>query len=138
MELKGAKELADQLKKFGPKVSRKAADKGVRKAALYARREFKAAAPRRSGQLRKAIKFKYSVKSGRAWIGLRERYYYKTLEYGRKGGSPMHPFFARAWRRIRRKVASTIVEETRTALYEEAGLEYIRSKARNNRRGRNG
>ena len=151
MELIGAKQLMADLKKFGPKVAKRAGNKGTRKAAMFLRREFKAAAPKRTGTLRRAIGFKYSVRSGRAWVGLRKtgadtkafgsgaqiRYYYKTLEFGRAaskraaGSPPMHKFFERTWERNKRRAASIMIKETQAAVIEEAAVEYFRSKARN-------
>ena len=135
IELVGAKELSKQLKEFGPKVSKRAANTGIRKAAMQVRREFKAAAPRgKTGNLRRSIKMKYSPRSGRAWVGLRDRFYYKTLEFDSARGRPLYPFMEKAWNKIRKNVAQMMITETRKALYEEAGKEFIRSKARNRRR----
>ena len=129
MKLQGADALLKDLKAFGPSVSQKAAKTGVRKAAQYLRREFKREAPRVSGTLRKSIKLKMG-RDGKAWVGLRERYYYKTLEFGRKGGPPLHPFFERVWNQHRGQAAQMIVDETRKAVYVEAGKVYARSRTR--------
>jgi len=133
MKLNGVTELLKDMKAFGPTVSKKAADVGVRKAAAMLRREFKKAAPKRSGTLRKAIKLKYSRRSGKAWVGLRERYYYKTLEMQSERGAPLHPFFEKTWNRHKNTAADMIVSETRKALYTEAGKVMARSRMRRKR-----
>jgi len=139
MELIGALELEKELKAFGSKVAKRAANSGTRKAAMHLRRAFKAAAPRVTGTLRKSLTYRYYPRSGVALVGLRKtpgdanakiRYYYKTLEFGRKGGRPLNPFFAKTWNKNKRKAARIMVKETRIALYEEAGKEFIRSKRR--------
>ena len=133
MKLQGADVLLKEMKAFGPTVSKKASATGVRKAGALLRRKFKAAAPRSSGKLRKSIKMKYSRRSGKVWVGLRENYYYKTLEFGRKGGAPLHPFFERTWNEHKGQAAQLIINETRKALYVEAGKVMARTRTRRRR-----
>lgn len=130
MKLNGADVLLKEMKAFGPTVSKKAGDAGVRRAAMFLRREFRRAAPRETGTLRKAIKYKYSRRLGKAWVGLRERYYYKTLEFDSARGQAMRPFMERAWDKDKRGVADLIIRETRKALYVEAGKVAARTRMR--------
>jgi HK97 gp10 family phage protein len=133
MKLEGVEALLKDMRAFGPSVSKKAADQGVKKAGAYLRKQFRAAAPRRSGLLRKSITMKYYRKSGKLWVGLRKNAYYKTLEYGREGTGPMHPFFEKTWNAHRRHAAQMIIKSARRALYEEAGKVYAKSKTRRKR-----
>jgi HK97 gp10 family phage protein len=48
------------------------------------------------------------------------RFYYKTLEFGREGGPPLHPFFLNAYNSARSETAQKIIEETKKAVYTEA------------------
>lgn len=141
IELVGLNELKRELAKFGPKVEQRARKKGLRRVAVNLRRYFKSQAPKgATGELRKSIKFKVARKRASAWIGLRDRFYYKTLEFGRRehvrGGSlieeqePSHPWFMEAWEVVRSRTRQQLVTELRKALYEEARLEYQRSLKR--------
>ena len=133
MKLEGVEGLLKDLKALGPRAATRAGDTGTRKAAMLLRRRLRNSAPRQSGNLRKAIKYKYYKKSGKAYVGLRERYYYKTLEFGRKGGPPLRPFFEKAWKKSRREVTRVMIEETRKAVYFEAGKVYANSLRRRRR-----
>lgn len=134
MKLVGMDALLKDMKAFGPTVAKKGADVGVRKAAQMLRKKLRHAAPRKSGVLRKSIGYKYSRRTGRAWVGLRERFYYKTLEFDSNRGKALHPFFKKTWEANKREAAQMIVDEARKALYKEAGKVMARSKTRN--RGR--
>ena len=137
MKLVGADILQKELKAFGPTVGKKGGQKGVRKGAQMLRRELRRAAPKRSGTLRKALQIKVSRRNPIAWVGLRKikgepkgRWYYRTLEFGREGGQPLHPFFEKAAENVSQSVAQTIVSEARKALYEEAGKVLARTRFR--------
>lgn len=124
--LKGGKELAALLKEFPARTQVRVTKTGLRRAANRTRLILQRAAPKVSGKLRKAIKVKMGRK-GKAWIGLRERYYYKTLEFDSARGAPLHPFFLAAWTANEQQVAQMLIDETRKALFVEAGK--IRAKA---------
>lgn len=130
MKLAGIDALLKDMKAFGPTVAKKGADAGVRKAAQMLRKRLRHAAPRKSGVLRKSIGYKYSRRSGKAWVGLRERFYYKTLEMNTAKGAPTHPFFEKTWNAHRKEAAQMIVDEARKALYTEAGKVMARSVGR--------
>lgn len=148
-ELHGARELARELAKFPDRVARRAADRGIRRTAVLLRREFRAAAPIGTGHLRSAITYRYSARTGRAYIGLGKSgkkfegagghrgvpFYYKTLEFDTARGPALRPFFERTWNRVRMSTARNLIREVKTALAFEAGKEYQRSLARM-RRGR--
>jgi len=179
--IKGARELIEELKLFGPDVAAAAIKDGVGKAArelaTATRRAAYAGAPKTpkgfKGTLRKAIRAVVGKRGdgfGKAWVGLkrirgesRVRFYYKTLEFGRKpskrtdrkrgkhqvidrfrrpinrwafhkskvAGSqhPLRPFFAAAWRANRERIAQTIVDATRAAVFVRAGKTYARTRA---------
>jgi len=156
MKLIGADELLKNMRIIGPKVSKKASDQGVRAALRLLKRNFKAAAPKRTGELRRSIGMRYYPRSGIGLVGLRKTgadikafgagrakvpYYYKTLEYGRKASNrqgpspPMAPFFGKVWDRFKGSAAQTIIQEAKVALYAEATKEYQRSLRRKQRYG---
>jgi HK97 gp10 family phage protein len=143
LELKGADFLLKKLEAMGPTVSNKAARRGVTKAAMFARRELRKAAPDGpSGNLKKAISYKTYGRPAKggpkiAYIGLRKqkgedrgRWYYRTLEFPHARGAPYNTFFESAWNGIKGKVAQMIVDETTKALYAEAAKVYRQSLAR--------
>lgn len=130
MKLEGAQELMRELAKFGPRVEQNASAKGLRKAGQYLNKEFKRAVPKRTGLLRKSLGYKYSRRSRRVYVGLRKNFYYKTLEFGREGGAPLNPFFERVYDQHKAAAAQLIVNETRKAVYYEAGRVYARSARR--------
>lgn len=132
LTLNGADVLLKEMKAFGPTVAEKATVTGLRKASRLLAKEFKRSVPnstgRSTGRLRRQIKYKVSRRAKKAWVGLRKGrgetnilYYYKTLEFGRDGGPPLAPFMALAWNDVRASAADLIIEETRKALYVEAG-----------------
>ena len=116
IELNGVQLLQKELMRFGPVVAKKGRDTGIRTAAVHMRRELKAAAPRgKTGELKKNIGYKYSRKSGKAWVGLRPRtkrkgygtkggvFYYKVLDFGRP--VPCDPgLFERLKRHLQRRL----------------------------------
>jgi hypothetical protein len=140
--------LKAELKTFPDKVQTRVIQTGVRKAAAQLRTAFRRgayAAPlapgyRRTGKLRLALRSQVGRKpknKGKAWVGLkkipgegRARNYYRTLEFGRKGGPPLRPFFGKVWNAQRGTVGAILVAETRKALAHEAGKAYGRSKGR--------
>lgn len=118
--LNGGKELAALLKSFPQKTQARVTKTGLRRAANKTRSVLRRAAPKISGRLRNAIKVKLG-RRGKAWIGLRERYYYKTLEFDSARGEPLRPFFLAAWNAHEKQIAQMLIDETRKALYVEAG-----------------
>lgn len=143
MQLKGADFLTKKLEAMGPTVSNRAASRGVQKAAMYARKEFRKEAPRgETGKLRKSITVKAygRPKNGgkkKAYVGLRKikgesqgLWYYRTLEFPHARGEPYKPFFEKTWESIKRKAAQMIIDETTKALYAEAAKVYRQSLSR--------
>lgn len=138
---RGFRDLQRELVKFGPRVDNRARKTGLRKTSQAVRRHLKSKAPEgETGNLRKSIGYKVARRSPRAWIGLRDRFYYKTLEFGRKEHTrrgaviaeqpPMNQWFSRAWRVIENRIQSMLINEYRKATLTEARKEYQRSKAR--------
>jgi HK97 gp10 family phage protein len=130
MKLVGLDGLLKDFKEMPDAVASRAADKGIREAAMFLRNRFKKAAPKRSGTLRKSIKFKYSRKSKRAWIGLRKNQFYKTLEFDTARGPAMHPFFKDTYERNKVKAANIVVRAASLALEFERTKMLARSRAR--------
>jgi hypothetical protein len=126
IELVGARELNELLNQFPGRVAVAARKTGIRRAAAKMRTYLRRAAPKRSGELRKSIGVAFS-KRGTAYVGLRTRYYYKTLEFGRRGGPPLHPFFLATVERHKAEIAQMMVDEARKALYREAGKAFAQS-----------
>ena len=128
----GVEALMRDLNKFPDNVSRNVQKKGLRKAAARMRTYLRRAAPRVSGELRNSIAIGKPSRSnpGRLRVGLMRNFYYKTLEFGREGGAPMHPFFESAAERHAGDVSNVLVEETQKALAYEAGKIYARSQQR--------
>ena len=156
-KLDGVDFLQEQMKRFGPEVTRRAGDQGTRKAARFLARSLRNATPRGpTGLFRRSIGFKYYRRTGWAKVGLRKpktesklAFYYKTLEYGRspyrkrgrKGGayfnydgsSAMKPFFGRTVSRLAPAVSQKMIDETTEALFTEAVKVYQRNLLRNSR-----
>lgn len=160
IELNGVQLLQKELMRFGPVVAKKGRDTGIRRAAVHMRRELKAAAPRgKTGELKKNIGFKYSRKSGKAWVGLRPRkarkgygtqggvFYYKVLDFGRPdyvrkvrgpmpASGPLRPWFVRAAKAASPEAAQIVIDYTLKGIYQEAGKVYARSKRSNDMKGK--
>lgn len=139
-ELKGAQELANFLKLAPKEVATKAGRSGLAKSAARLRTYLRRAAPRKTGKLRGAIQSAVSRKNPIAWVKLTIGYY-RTLEFGRaahmrKGkprkGSPQMARFA-FWRKTvtghQGEIMQMTVNETRTALFKEAGRLAARTAA---------
>jgi len=139
--LKGAKELADLLQSMPDTAATKAQRTGLGKGAARLRTYIRRAAPRKKGILKSAIrsamarkKFAAYVKLGKVRGEKQIRFYYKTLEHGRKAytrrktgksyaASPQMAtnFFEWTFVRHQTEIAQLIVNETRIALYKNAG-----------------
>jgi hypothetical protein len=148
VEIIGIEQLREQMKKFPDKVVTRVINKGVRKASATLRTALRRgayAAPlvvgyRKTNKLRQSLRSivgKKPANRGKAWVGLKKipgqgqsLNYYSTLEYGRKGGKPLRPFFFKTWAAQRGPVGRVLVEETGKALAYEAGKAYAKSKGR--------
>ena len=122
---------------MGPTIAKKGGQVGVKKAAMELRRRLRAGAPKRSGVLRRALQFKHSRRAAVSWVGIKKirgeskaRNYYATLERGREGSAPFHPFIERTINNSKNDLFKIMVSEARKALYVEAGKVYARSKTR--------
>ena len=129
-KIEGAKELQELLKTFPDKVKQRATDTAVRQAGARLRTAFRRAAPRKSGTLRSSIGTGFDKRTGKVYVGLQTRYYYKSLEYSSKRGAPLNPFFEQAWKQNREQVAQLIINYTHRALYLEAGKIHARTIAK--------
>ena len=130
-KINGAQDLLALLKTFPDKVKQRATDTGVRQAGARLRTAFRRAAPRKTGTLRNSIGSRFDKRTGKVYVGLQTRFYYKTLEFNTKRGAPMRPFFDAAWKSNREAVAQIIIDGATKALYQEAGKIHARTKARN-------
>jgi hypothetical protein len=146
VNIKGATELAACLRQMPDTAALKAQRTGLSKGAVRLRTYIKRAAPRRLGKLRAAIRSAVARKKPEAFVKLGKikgepkiRFYYKTLEFGRKAYKRKKTFFGKGggsyaaspqmatnffeWTFVRHKteIAKLIVSETRIALYKNAG-----------------
>jgi hypothetical protein len=147
VKLKGAEELAALLEQLPEKAALKASRTGLAKSAARLRTYIRRAAPRKDGKLRLAIRSAVARKSPQAFVKLGKirgeskiRFYYKTLEFGRKphkrkgkprAGSPQMAthFFNYAFARHRTEIAQMTVEETRKAIFKETARLAVRMNA---------
>ena len=146
-ELKGAKELTAFLKAAPIEVASKAGRQGLSKSSARLRTLIRRAAPRKTGELRKSIQSKVGRKAPIAWVRLATRFYYKTLEFGRKphkrkgktrAGSPQmsrFAFFKKAVSAHQGEIMQMTIDSTRTALFKEAGRLIAKTGAPIRRRG---
>lgn len=153
IKLQGVDFLQKQMKAYGPDVSQRAGDTGVREGAKLMARSLRNSAPRRTGKLKKQIGFKYYKKTGWAKVGLRKGRgesnllaYYKVLEFGRRpyskrsngasyAGSPPHPFFAKTYARLAPAVSQHVIDKATEAVFYEAQKVYQRGKTDASRYG---
>lgn len=153
IKMDGVDFLIQEMNKYGPEVSRKAADQGTRAAARMLARHLRNEAPRgETGTLKKSIGFKYYPKTGWAKVGLRRTrgkkgsgvpYYYKTLEFGRRphtrkgsavaGTPPLRPFFEKTATRLFPQISRFMLEKTQEAVYDEARKVWQRNLTRQSR-----
>ena len=133
IQLKGVEELNKLLTAYPYKVALTAQKRGLTRGAARLRTYFRAEMPRATGTLRKSVGYKTvkGSKGSKVIVGLNTRFYYKTLEFGRKAHSrkgkpvaatpPMHPLgFSKVWYSQREGIAQLIIDEAKRALYQEA------------------
>jgi hypothetical protein len=129
--IKGADELISFLKQAPEQLAVKSGRVGATRASARLRTLIRRAAPRKTGKLRAEIKSKTSRRAAVAWVGLKGRFYYKTLEFGRKAhkrkGHPVaaspdmarFAFFKKAVDAHRATIFQMMIEQTRAALIKE-------------------
>jgi hypothetical protein len=151
-------EVAKLLADFPIKVRKRVEKTGLRRAGQRMRTMIRRDAPKQSGDLHKAIGVSQSRKTGKVWVGLkalpskkgkgrkgsRVPFYYKLLDLrgtgkpSRRGGyirrGKDRPWFLKSVERHSKEAANKIVDETKKALYAEAGKYYARSKSMHRRR----
>jgi HK97 gp10 family phage protein len=133
MQLKGVEELKKLLETYPEKVALTAQKRGLTRGAARLRTYFRAAAPKKTGTLRKSISYRTvkGSKGSKVIVGLMTRQYYKVLEQGRKpykrlgrpvaGSPPMRDIqFSSVWYSQREGIAQLIIDEARRAVYQEA------------------
>jgi HK97 gp10 family phage protein len=157
VQILGVEQLKRELSKFPEAVQARAVQAGVRKAAGKLRTALRRAAysqmkvrdRKRTNKLRQAIRSavgKRGTNKGKAWVGLKKvpgesriRFYYKTLEFGRKpyskkgrgkyaGSPPMKPFWRTTVNATSGETMRILIEETQRAIAYEAGKAYGRMK----------
>ena len=156
VELLGFRQLQDTLRKFPDEVQERALQTGMRKAAGKLRTAIRRAAYakvakgyKRTNKLRESIRSavgKNAQNKGKAWVGLKKargepkiRFYYKTLEFGRKAYSskrrgavkaspPMKPFFVRTVAANQAATMQILITETQKAIATAAGRAYAKSR----------
>ena len=85
LKLNGLKDLNKRLEKLGGKVSNKVSRDAVREGAKVIRKEMRARAPRKTGELRRNIRYRIRGRKGNfhAKVGLSRKIYYGWfIEYG--------------------------------------------------------
>lgn len=152
--LTDTRELGRILDQLEPRLRKRVAKRGLQTAGRKGAAQLRRAAPRRksddqyrrdgqsigvkgrrkknptkhpAGSLRRALRYK-TLKSGSVVIGLRERFYYETLEFHSARGRPLAPWFEKAMTRIAPGLGQLMVDETKNALAYEAGRTYVLSR----------
>lgn len=136
IQLVGVDELKKLLETYPAKVALTAQKRGLTRGAARLRTYFRAAAPKKSGKLRKDIKYKTAEgsKGSKVIVGVMNLHYYKVLDEGRKpykrrsqggkmyaGSPPMRPTnFSSVWYSKRESIAQLIIDEAKKAVYQEA------------------
>ena len=129
MELHGANALSKILKELPITMQARIRKTGIRKGASKYRTLLRRDAPRQSGEFRKSLTVRPSKKWPYAWIGLHTRYYYKLLDMtGVTRAGKYHVWFVESAKRHAPTIAKIVIKETKTALFNEAGKSYARSK----------
>lgn len=129
-KVEGIAELNQLLKTFPDNVKRRATDSGVRQAGARLRTAFRRAAPRKTGTLRNSIGTRFDKKTGKVYVGLRTRFYYKTLSFPTKRtGMKLNTYFQDTWKANREQAAQLIIDNSIKELYREAGKIYARTRA---------
>ncbi len=124
VEVLGLKELKIQLDKFPDKVKNRVAKRGISKAAAKLRTFIRRAAPKISGELRRSIGVGRAKRYPAAWVGLRRNFFYKRLEFDYE---EIHAFFLDAVDAHKSEILQMIIEETKKAMFEEAGKIYAKT-----------
>lgn len=133
-DLEGEKAVTEILNLFPDKVKLRAMKKGYSKAASRMRTALRRDAPKGTGTLRKAIRVRRH-RNGSFSVGLKERYYYKTLEFMYPSGGAYRPWFVESVKRHAKPILGICEEAVKAALAQEAGKAYQYSK-QNLRRSR--
>jgi hypothetical protein len=139
-KLEGLEELQKILKQAPEVVERRVVKAGVRFAGSRLRTFMRRAAPKgEKGLLRKSITMKY-IGQAKVKVGLNNRQYYKTLDYGRKAykrksgvevkASPTMntegTMIEKTWLNKKREIANLMVDGMRKELYKELGRMAVR------------
>ena len=133
-ELTDTKELGKVLDQLTPSLRKLIVKRGMRQAGARTRTLLRREAIRgKTGNLRKSIRTK-NLKSGAVVVGLRDRFYYETLDLHSKRGAPLNPWFEAAMTRHAQGIGQLIVDKMKESLAFEAGRTYARSKAIRRRR----
>jgi len=127
-KLEGAKALEKIFETFPFAVVKRTRRVGLRRSGARMRTYMRNDAPRRSGNLRRALRSR-QLKSGAVTVGLKDRFYYKTLDLHTARGAPLAPWFENSVERHAPVISQMIVNETKMAINVEAGKAYSRSKS---------
>lgn len=128
-KLEGADELKKIFDEFPAKTVKRAQKTGLSKAGSRLRTLIRRDAPRISGDLRRAIKVKRH-RNGSVSVGIKEKYYYKTLEFMYPSGGEYHPWFMKSIERHGASISQLVLNETKLSMYNEAGKAYSRSRSK--------
>ena len=113
-------DLQDLLEGFTPQIRKRVFARTLNRAARELRKRLRADAPKYTGNLRRSIRVS-RVYGSSLFVGLRDRYYYKVLDYPSKRGAPMAPWFEASWGRHRSAISSIMRQEFAYAVDFEMG-----------------
>ena len=133
IKLEGARELERLFESFPHSVVKRTRKVGLRRAGARMRTYMRNDAPKISGNLKKSLKSKM-LKSGAVTVGLKDRFYYKTLDMHTARGAPLSPWFLESVERHAPAISQMIIDEAKTAIHIEAGEAYSKSKSKLRRR----
>lgn len=128
-DLEGMKAVTEIFSVFPLNVQKRATKAGYAKAAGRLRTLLRRDAPKGTGNLRRAIKVKRH-RNGSFTIGLKERYYYKTLDFMYPRGGEYNPWFEQSVERHAHSTLNLCVVAMHEAISREAGKSYAKSRAR--------
>jgi hypothetical protein len=110
--LKGWEQALRILPQFEEKTAQRIKSKSLSSAGARMRTYMRRAAPEQTGTMKKSIKTWKNKQTKEQMVGLADRFYYKTLEFGRKAHTRSPPNFVgpklKGKRRMRREGPQTV------------------------------
>lgn len=129
LELDNWDSVTDMMTAFPLKTQLKMRKQGLASGAAKLRTRLRKHAPKKSGTLRKAIRVKRH-KNGTVSVGLKERFYYKNLDFKYPRGGEYHPWFESALDAEQGGVLADMKTRVTSVLLQEAGKAYSQSRSK--------